>query len=96
VSEDEAQRLLDHVKKFKDVRSTAGFFLPAYYQPQAKMPFNRTKAHCDTFLQAWIGLWRKYSSAPFVSAGRVQKKPVLKPDAEDETDADEPDDDNRR
>ena len=41
------------------------------------MPFNTTKAHGDTFLQAWIGLWRKYSSAPFVSAGRMQKKPAL-------------------
>ena len=30
VSEDEAQRLLDQVKELKDVRSTAGFFLPAY------------------------------------------------------------------
>jgi hypothetical protein len=41
------------------------------------MPFNTTKAHGDTFLQAWIGLWRKYSSAPFVSAGCLQKKPAL-------------------
>jgi hypothetical protein len=30
VSEDEAQRLLDQVRELKDVRSTAGFFLPAY------------------------------------------------------------------
>jgi hypothetical protein len=77
VSEDEAQRLLDQVKELEDVRFTAGFFLPAYSQPQAKMPFNITKAHGDTFLQAWIGLGRKYSSAPFVSAGRMQKKPAL-------------------
>jgi hypothetical protein len=41
------------------------------------MPFNTTKAHGDTFLQAWIGLWSKYPSAPFVSAGRMQKKPAL-------------------
>jgi hypothetical protein len=30
VSEDEAQRLLDQVNELKAVRSTAGFFLPAY------------------------------------------------------------------
>jgi hypothetical protein len=41
------------------------------------MLFNTTKAHGDTFLQAWIGLWRKYSSTPFVSAGRMQEKPGL-------------------
>ena len=42
------------------------------------MPFKTTAARGDTFLQAtWIGLWRKYSSTPFVSAGRMQKKPVL-------------------
>ncbi|KAF2633007.1 hypothetical protein BU25DRAFT_87477 [Macroventuria anomochaeta] len=41
------------------------------------MPFKTTAAHGDTFLQAWIGLWRKYSCAPFVSAGRMQKKPIL-------------------
>lgn len=41
------------------------------------MPFYTTKAHGDTFLQAWIGVWRKYSSTPFVSAGRMQKKPAL-------------------
>jgi hypothetical protein len=41
------------------------------------MPFNTTKAHGDTFLQAWIGLWRKYSSVPFVPAGCMQKKPAL-------------------
>jgi hypothetical protein len=41
------------------------------------MPFKTTAAHGNTFLQAWIGLWRKYSSTPFVSAGRMQKKPAL-------------------
>jgi hypothetical protein len=41
------------------------------------MPLNTTKAHGDTFLQAWTGLWRKYSSAPFVSAGCMQKMPAL-------------------
>jgi hypothetical protein len=41
------------------------------------MHSNTTKAYGDTFLQAWIGLWRKYSSASFVSAGRMQKKPAL-------------------
>jgi hypothetical protein len=41
------------------------------------MPFKTTNAHGDTFLQAWIGLWRKYSSTPFVSAGRMQKNPAL-------------------
>ncbi|KAF1935315.1 hypothetical protein EJ02DRAFT_471283 [Clathrospora elynae] len=49
----EAQKLLDQVEELKN----------------AKMPFKTTRAHGDTFLQAWIGLWRKYSSAPFVSAG---------------------------
>jgi hypothetical protein len=41
------------------------------------MPFNTIEAHSDTFPQAWIGLWRRYSSTPFVSAGRMQKKPAL-------------------
>jgi hypothetical protein len=41
------------------------------------MLFNTTKAHDDTFLQAWIELWRKYSSTPFVSAGCMQEKPAL-------------------
>jgi hypothetical protein len=42
------------------------------------MPFKTRATRGDTFLQAaWIGLWRKYSSTPFVSAGRMQKKPVL-------------------
>ena len=41
------------------------------------MPFNTTESHGNTFLQAWIGLWRKYSSTPFVSAERMQKKPAL-------------------
>jgi hypothetical protein len=41
------------------------------------MPFKTTAAHGNTFLQAWIGLWRKYSGTPFVSAGRMQKKPAL-------------------
>ncbi|KAF1937082.1 hypothetical protein EJ02DRAFT_426953 [Clathrospora elynae] len=57
----EAQKLLDQVEELKN----------------AKMPFKTTRAHGDTFLQAWIGLWRKYSNAPFVSAGRMQKKPTL-------------------
>ncbi|KAF1937278.1 hypothetical protein EJ02DRAFT_437972 [Clathrospora elynae] len=61
VSRNEAQMLLDQIEELKD----------------AKMPFKTTAAHGDTFLQAWIGLWRKYSSTPFVSAGRMQKKPVL-------------------
>ncbi|RAR00478.1 hypothetical protein DDE82_007268 [Stemphylium lycopersici] len=38
----------------------------------------------------------KCKVTPFVSAGRMQKKPVLEPDTEDETDADEPDDKNGR
>jgi hypothetical protein len=41
------------------------------------MPFKTTEAHSDYFLPAAIGLWRKYSSTPFVSAGRMQKKPTL-------------------
>jgi hypothetical protein len=41
------------------------------------MPFNTTKDHGDTFLQARIGLWRNYSGTLFVSAGRMQKKPAL-------------------
>jgi hypothetical protein len=77
VSEDEAKRLLDQVKELRNVRSTAGSVLPMYYPPQAKMPFKTIEAHSDTFPQAWIELWRKYSSTPFVSAGRMQKKPAL-------------------
>ncbi|KAF1937286.1 hypothetical protein EJ02DRAFT_437975 [Clathrospora elynae] len=61
VSGNEMQRLPDQVKELK----------------YAKLPFKTTAAHGDTFLQAWIGLWRRYSSAPFVFAGRMQKKPAL-------------------
>jgi hypothetical protein len=36
------------------------------------MPFSKTPAHGDTFLQAW-----KYTNASFVSSGRMQEKPAL-------------------
>jgi hypothetical protein len=41
------------------------------------MHSSRAAAHGDTFLQAQIGLWRKYSKVSFVSAGRKRKKPRL-------------------
>jgi hypothetical protein len=42
------------------------------------MPFKTTAAHGNTFLQAWIGLWRKYSSAQFVSLMRILDRSLAK------------------
>jgi hypothetical protein len=33
--------------------------------------FQNNSGPGDTFLQAWIGLWRKYYGAPFVSLMRI-------------------------
>ncbi|KAF2702442.1 hypothetical protein K504DRAFT_539601 [Pleomassaria siparia CBS 279.74] len=61
ISPDIARQLLKHVKVLQE----------------ARMPFQTTASHGNTFKQAWIGLWRQSSATPFVSAGRRQKKPVL-------------------
>lgn len=41
------------------------------------MKFEKTAAHSDTFLQAWIGYWSKYSKVLFASVTLRSKKPAL-------------------
>jgi hypothetical protein len=44
----------------------------------AAIPNLNYAAHGDTFLQAWIGSWRKYSGAPFKSLMRILDRSLAK------------------